>query len=152
MDIFKLSNDYLKKINKTASELNRRLVFLNEINNSVPQKNMIGGSLADLDTIINENDSNIRQILTKLDELDRIENNYIEQSAKLQTAFDAMKEEFDKMNSQSSELIKKANSQRVLLRDGIKKLSEQSDKSAFKINVGPNPRGDVTEKITTRRP
>lgn len=44
MDVIKLRNDYLKKINKTASELNRRLSFLNEINNTISQNNMIGGS------------------------------------------------------------------------------------------------------------
>ena len=149
MDIIKLRNDYLKKINKTASELNRRLSFLNEINNSVPQNNMIGGSVPtdELEKIINENDSNIRQILTKLDELDRIENNYIDQSAKLQTAFDAMKEEFDKMKSQTSELIKKAASQRTLLQNGITKLSEQSTKPAFRIHVGSNLGGKVAGKI-----
>ncbi len=44
MDVIKLRNDYLKKINKTASELNRRLSFLNEINKTISQNNMIGGS------------------------------------------------------------------------------------------------------------
>jgi len=44
MDIIKLKTNYLKKINKTASELNRRLSFLNEINNTISQNNMIGGS------------------------------------------------------------------------------------------------------------
>jgi hypothetical protein len=44
MDIIKLKIDYLKKINKTTFELNRRLSFLNEINNSIYQNNMIGGS------------------------------------------------------------------------------------------------------------
>jgi len=45
MDIIKLRNDYLKKINKTASELNRRLSFLNEINNTISHNNMVGGSI-----------------------------------------------------------------------------------------------------------
>ncbi len=45
MDIIKLRTNYLKKINETASELNRRLSFLNEINNTISQNNMIGGSL-----------------------------------------------------------------------------------------------------------
>lgn len=44
MDIIKLRTNYLKKINETASELNRRLSFLNEINNTISQNNMIGGS------------------------------------------------------------------------------------------------------------
>jgi chromosome segregation ATPase len=78
MDIFKLRNDYLKKINKTASELNRRLDFLNEINN-----NMIGGGGAatksvgaikstatkSVTDIMNDNSITVGQITTLIKEM-----------------------------------------------------------------------------------
>ena len=62
MDIFKLRNDYLKKINKTASELNRRLAFLNEINNKISHNNMVGGGLPDVKAVINKNNLTVDQI------------------------------------------------------------------------------------------
>jgi chromosome segregation ATPase len=66
MDINKLRNDYLKKINKTASELNRRLSFLNEINNTISHNNMIGGSLPEVKEVIGNNDANVAKIKTSI--------------------------------------------------------------------------------------
>lgn len=73
MDIFKLRNDYLKKINKTASELNRRLEFLNKINNTISHNNMIGGAAnsepINVKKVISENTTTVNEIKVSLQKM-----------------------------------------------------------------------------------
>jgi len=131
MDIIKLRNDYLKKINKTASELNRRLSFLNEINNTISHNNMIGGALdnlnrpshsvasdnlvrpvqpaVDVDEIIARNNISTEQIIDLIKRMKATHSETSKEVIRLRESINISKEAINLLETENGKYIKNIN-------------------------------------------
>lgn len=117
MDIIKLRNDYLKKINKSASELNRRLEFLNEINNTISHNNMIGGAgdnlirpaqpaaaAVNVDEIITRNNLTVEEIKKEIIRMKAIHSQTLTRVTTLEATNSAANMSINLLNDQISKL------------------------------------------------
>jgi hypothetical protein len=132
MDIIKLRNDYLKKINKTASELNRRLSFLNEINNTISHNNMIGGAVdnlnrpsqsvardnlvrptqqaaVDVDEIIARNNISTEQIIDLIKKMKATHSDTSKEVIRLRESINISKEAINLLETENGKYIKNIN-------------------------------------------
>lgn len=117
MDIIKLRNDYLKKINKSASELNRRLVFLNEINNKISHNNMVGGSdervvrpdPVNVDEIMKRNNVTTEQIINLIKSMKATHSETSKEVIKLRESIIISKEAIALLETENKEYIRNIN-------------------------------------------
>jgi len=151
MELLNLRNNYLKKINKTVSELNRRVSFLNEINNSISKNNMIGGSkpnnilsLSDKGTDTNFignvkkiNETNIEAITALINDIKtRLESNKAKM-IKLESKVSSDKEIIEGLNSTKSKLeadLKALQAGQSNSQSDIQKMKDENTKLNNSVN------------------
>jgi hypothetical protein len=148
MEILNLRNGYLKKINKTVSELNRRVSFLNEINNSISKHNMIGGanilSLTDkgndpnfITDIQKINSQNIGGISSLINELKTMLESNKAKMIKLESKVSSDKEIIESLNSTKDKIdteLKTLESEQSGSQSDIQKIKEDNSRLNSSLN------------------